>query len=167
MLQNTLHKLQVMTVSFSYPAAQHATCKYIAIYSLECCSAPCSSVAFAVMSLLYCLAWSARTGWLARFACAFGCKTCHDATATPQQVKSQCNRDAVTVTALLLQLCRSSTLQSRSFVLLSTCAPESGDHSWGMSGCIRCIVAEAQSAAYSDGVRQNTEYCLLLFAAVQ
>ncbi len=56
MLQNTLHKLHVMTVSFSNPAAQHAACKCVVTCTLVFCSAPCSFLAFAVLPVVYCAA---------------------------------------------------------------------------------------------------------------
>ena len=86
------------------------------------------SVIYTALFSLKCWKWM-----VASSACALGC---HDATATPQQVKSQCNRNLNAVTAFLLQLCRSSTLQSSSFILLSTCAPESGEEHQAASSAL-------------------------------
>ena len=54
MLQHTQHKLHVMTVSFSSPAAQLAAGKRVVACTLVFCSAPCSFVAFAVLPIVYC-----------------------------------------------------------------------------------------------------------------
>ena len=63
---------------------------------------------------------------------------------------------------LLLQLCRSSTLQSSSFILLSTCAPESGEEHQAASAALLLKHTLLLTLMVSGKILNNACNCLQL-----